>query len=193
MQDEYQLRTFEGKGILNDHLKKIKQATELFLSAFKGFRRDLAISIGSNPKYIKADFVGTQNMLAVPLLERGGDFEHLSIFFLSVSELVDGKLKIKFPWIINREGRKKILEEAEIIHKNLIKVSETAMQVHNLLKTASFEFDMFNGKNDDVGYHEADIIFSRDSLNVSMEIARAISERAVRFDIDIISKRDSVK
>ena len=188
MQDEYQLRTFEGKGILRDHLKKIEEAAGLFLSALKGFRRDLAISMQAHPKYIKAQFLTDASELGVPPLRLGGDFALLSRTLGLAEQTADGTLKISFPWAANQAEYKKIAEEMDLIHQNLMRVSDTAHQLSTLIQGACLEYDMFNGKNVDVGYTEANILFDRDALNVAMTTARAISERAVRFDIDLVGK-----
>lgn len=192
MQDQYQLRTFEGKGILHDHMKKIHEASELFMSALKGFHRDIRISESAVPENIKVSFSEDANILAIPPLMHGGDFANLSTALLRAEDAIDGEIKISFPWIVNQEGRKRILEEIEIIHRNLLLVADSAMQVHDLIQKANLQFDMFNAKNQDVNYKEADIIFNRDAMNIAMQTARAISERAIRFDIDLVAKKESI-
>ncbi|MBP6884693.1 MAG: hypothetical protein KBC17_02620 [Candidatus Pacebacteria bacterium] len=192
MQDQYQLRTFEGKGILHDHLKKIREASELFLSALKGFHRDIGISIRSFPENIRVEFKEEAKILDIPPLFHGGDFANLSEAMLRAEDAIDGEIKISFPWIVNQEGRKKILEEIELIHRNLLLVADSAMQVHDLIQKATLQFDMFNAKNQEVNYKEADIIFNRDAMNIAMQTARAISERAIRFDIDLVAKKESI-
>lgn len=192
MQDQYQLRTFEGKGILHDHLKKIREASEIFLSALKGLHRDIGISMSNFPENINVEFKEDAKILSIPPLFHGGDFANLSTAMLRAEDAIDGEIKISFPWRVNQEGRKKILEEVELLHRNLLLVADSAMQVHNLIQKTALQFDMFNAKNQEVNFKEADIIFNRDAMNIAMETARAISERAIRLDIDLVAKKESI-
>ena len=182
-------RIGEGKDLLQEHLAKVSERAEVFLGALQGFRRDLETSLQSVPKYMEAEFLNPAHLIAVPQFFDGKSFSDLvKMLDLSV-EALDGKLKVthpKTPPVGPAQNEKKqLLEEISITHKNLLDVADSAHRLYEAVRTALFEFDVFNSKNNDVGFHEADIMFYRDSINLAMSTARALSERAVRLDIDL--------
>lgn len=176
--EDIEHRTNEGREILKDQLMYIKTEADAFLGALKGFRRDLALSAKATGGMIHGEFKETATIIAVPPLLDGMSFADLRAMLHICTEAFFGK-------IVFESGSRKD-SEIEIIHKNLIDVSETAKRLYEIIKTAGFEFDVFNSQNLEAEHIECNILFNRDALNVAMETARALSEYAVRLDIDLM-------
>ena len=176
-----------GKELFIDHLTQITEQAKIFLGALKGFRRDLATSVEAMPNYIRAEFVENAHMIVVPELVDGMSFADFADMCALCEDALDGSIRFKNPPEAPDQKEKKALrEEMMLVHQNLIDVSDTAHRLYQMIAQAGFEFDVFNSKNNDVDFHEADVLFNRDALNVSMSTSRALSERAVRLDIDVM-------
>ena len=89
--------------------------------------------------------------------------------------------------------RNKMLEEARLAHTNLMDVADTANRLYQAIQTAGFEFDVFNTKNLEVGHSDMNVLFDRDAVYVSAATARALGERAVRLDIDLVEAIQSLE
>jgi hypothetical protein len=187
MQDDLGHRAIEGTGLLAEHLVKIHETAKLFLAALKGFRRDLSLSVQSCPDYIESEFAGHTNTLMVPPMQSGNSFGDLGQLLIFAEDAIDGSIKLKTPSLgPNTELRDRVMEESDMVHKNLVDVSDTAHRLYQCIEAACFEFDVFNTKNIEVGHPEVNIAFDRDSLYLAMARARALGERAVRLDIDLV-------
>jgi|GEM_PF-5599262 len=184
-------RTKEGQQLLADQLKNIAEMSGLFLAALKGFRRDLSLSVRSNEQYLQAEFAGPPDILAVPPLFDGAGFADLRKFLTLSEDAIDGSILVQIParGPIQEAARDALAEELMLAHQNLVDVSDTARRLYECIQNASLEFDVFNTKNIEVGYPEANILFERDALNVAMSTARALGERAVRMDIDLMESK----
>lgn len=193
IEGEVRDRLAEGNGILEMELDKVSRGAELVLGAIKGFRRDLALTSSSHEKYIRSDFEGFVAELAVPPMESGESFADLEKFMKFAEEAVDGKIEVYDPMGFLHEERKKMIADLEGTHENLMALSDMSRNYFEIIRNASKEFDTFNGNNTGLKTEDADIKFNRDSLNMSMETARAISERAVRMDIDLTAKINELK
>ena len=177
----------EGKELEQDHLIKVSGMTDFFLSAVKGFRRDLALSIPSCPDYLEADFLSLPNGLVVPPMPTAGSFGDLGKMLTLSDDALNGTIKLKNPKLGPDQGmREKLLEEALLTHKNLMDVSDTAHRMYQTIQTAGFEFDVFNSNNIEAGHANMNIVFDRDELYLAAATARALGERAVRLDIDLV-------
>ena len=176
-----------GKELLREHLVQIVEQAKVFVGALQGFRRDLATSVEAMPGYIRAEFIDGAHMIAPPVLVDGMSFTDLAQMLRLCEDALDGTIYFKTQLQAQDQNEKKELrEEMMLTHKNLLDTSDTAHRLYQAIAQAGFEFDTFNSKNNDVGFHEADILFNRDALNLSMSTARALSERSVRLDIDLI-------
>ncbi len=188
--EDIEHRTNEGREILQDQLMYIKTEADAFLGALKGFRRDLALSAKATGGMIHGEFKETATIIAVPPLSDGMSFADLramlhictEAFFGTIME--EGVLEK-----MNKDQKITFLEEVDITHKNLTDVSETAKRLYESIKTAGYEFDVFNSQNLDAEHTECNILFNRDALNVAMETSRALSEYAVRLDIDLMEAK----
>lgn len=190
MSDENTARTHEGEALLKEHLIKVEAQAKLFLSALKGFRRDLTLSIQASPSFFEPVFPEPVAMLAVPPLQNGMSFSDLQKMLSLAEDAIDGKIGISNPPAgPNQDEREKLSKEIDITHQNLLDVSDTAYRLYESIQTAGFEFDVFNTKNIEVGYEEANILFNRDAQNLAMGTARALSERAIRLDIDLVENK----
>lgn len=187
-------RIEEGAALLQDHLKKIEGQAELFVAALSGFRRDLAQSLEACPKYLLAVFTGDMELVAVPPLHAGSGFSDLDKMLGFAEDAIDGEIAVKNPRLGPDESAKEsLLDELEITHKNLTDVSDTAHRLYQSIQAAGFEFDVFNTKNIEAEYTEANILFDRDALNVSAATARALGERAIRMDIDLVASKERLE
>ena len=190
MQEDIAQRTAQGQELLKEHLVKIEANAKLFLSALKGLRRDLPVSMHACSKYFLAEFPEPVSTIGVPPLSSGASFADLREMLSFTESAIDGTIAIKNPPDGPDQGdREKIFKEIGITHANLMDVSEAAYELYQCIQTACFEFDVFNTKNIEVGCPEANILFERDSLNVAMALSRALSERAIRLDIDLMESR----
>lgn len=190
MSDDHMHRIGEGNDLFRDQITKITQTAEAVVPAVKGFRRDLGLALQASPDHIRADFPPLTAGLIVPVLEEGRSFSDLYEMLRLVEEGLDGAIRLRNPASGPDQKEKEIvLDEVGIIHQNLMDISETSRRLYESLKTAQFEFDVFNTKNIEAKYPEANILFDRDSLNLSMATARALGERAVRMDIDLMDSR----
>ncbi len=193
MSNEYEDRIEEGKVLLSEQLKKIEAQTNLYLAALKGFRRDLALS-ASAMSYIDAEFTGLVTMITVPPLSGGRSFADLSEMLRLCEDAENGSMYITTPPVgPDQSRRERLLAEIDITHKNLAEVSDTAHRLYETIRLACFEFDVFNTKNIEVRFTEANIIFDRDALYAATSAARALGERAVRLDIDLVEARRRVE
>jgi len=180
-------RKQEGDTLLKEHLAKISAQTDLFLASLKGFRRDLALGVQSKEQFMQAEFIGLTTILGVPPLFGGRSFADLQQMLALAEDAIDGRITLKNPPDgPDQTEREKLLEEITITHNNLMDVSDTARRLYDSLQAAGLECDVFNTKNIEVGDTEPNILFYRDALNVSAALARALSERAVRLDIDLM-------
>lgn len=187
-------RAREGTILLLDHLEKISESAKVFIAAVKGFRRDLPLSTKACPKYFHADFPESANIIGVPPMIDGMSFAGLREMLSLAESAIDGSIRIKNPPAGPDTADKEcLLEEMALTHSNLMDISDTAYGLYQTLQTACFEFDVFNTKNIEVEEPEANIVFERDSLNVSRALSRALSERAIRLDIDLMQKRREVE
>ncbi len=180
MPEENTERIAEGRELLQDHLAKIKETAEAFLGALKGFRRDLTLSSQATGKILHGEFNETAGILVVPSVVDGNSFADLSEMLHLTTHAFFGKI------LMEKGNSAALQEEIGLTHKNLTDVSETANRLYEALKTASYEFDVFNTKNIEAEFPEANIAFDRDGLNLSIETARALGEYAVRLDIDLM-------
>lgn len=187
-------RTEEGKALLSDHLKKIEGHAELFAAALAGFRRDLALSLDACPKHLVAAFTGDMDLVAMPPLHAGSGFADLEKALGFAEDALDGAIAIKNPRLgSDASDKDALLDEIEITHKNLTDVADTAQRLYLAIQAAGYEFDVFNTKNIEAEYTEANILFDRDSLNVAAATARALGERAIRLDIDLVESRERLE
>ncbi len=194
MQEDLEHRKAEGRELLAEQLKKTESAAALFLAALKGFRRDLALSAQSHPDNIDAEFVGLTNELGVPPMQNEHSFSDLDKLLALCDEALDGRIKIKNPKSgPNNETRDKLLEEAKLAHKNLMDIADAAQRLYQSIQTAGFEFDVFNTKNIEVRRPDMNILFDRDTVYVSAATARALGERAIRLDIDLVEGIQSLE
>lgn len=194
MLDDTTGRVAEGNELLADHLKKIEGEAELFTAALAGFRRDLALSLEACPKHLAAVFTGDMDLVAVPPLHAGSGFSDLEKMLGFAEDALDGEIAIKNPRLGPDSSEKEsLLDEIEITHKNLAEVSDTAQRLYLAIQAAGYAFDVFNTKNIEAEYTEANILFDRDALNVAAATARALGERAVRLDIDLMASRERLE
>ena len=194
MLDDQAARIEEGAELLRDHLKKVEGQAELFLAALTGFRRDLSLSLTACLKHLAAVFTGTTDLLVVPPLHAGSGFSDLDKMLGFAEDAIDGDIAVKNPRSGPDDSEKEaLLEEIELTHKNLTEVSDTAHRLYQSIQAAGYEFDVFNTKNLEAEYTEANILFDRDALNVSMATARALGERAVRLDIDLMESKSRLE
>lgn len=193
IEGEVRDRLAEGKEILEIELAKVQGGAELLVGALKGFRRDLSLSLETSGKYLFAEFEGYILELGVPAMTDGMSFAGLQNMLELADDTLEGEIKIKKPSGFETEERKQLLQDLEGTHINLLAVSDMARDFFEIIKNACKEFDMFNGNNTGVSTREADIVFDRDALNISMETARAIAERAIRMDIDLMSRINELK
>lgn len=192
--DDNTSRIEEGKTILGDHLKKVEGQAELFAAALAGFRRDLGLSLDACPKHLAAVFTGDMDLVAVPPLHAGTGFADLEKMLGFAEDALDGEIAVKNPRLgPDSSDKDTLLDEIEITHKNLTDVSDTAQRLYLAIQAAGYEFDVFNTKNIEAEYTEANILFDRDSLNVAAATARALGERAVRLDIDLMASRERLE
>jgi hypothetical protein len=186
-------RMKEGDMLLSDHYTEIRSAAALAVSTLKGFRRDLTLSLQSCKQYMQAEFGELPTGLAVPPFENGMSFSDLRRCLSLAEAAIEGSISIENPPLgPNQEDKHRLLEEINITHKNLADISDSAHRLYERLQAASFEFDVFNSNNILADYPAANILFDRDALNVAMSTARAISERAVRIDIDLMGSKDKL-
>jgi hypothetical protein len=194
MLDETAGRKEAGDELLKDHLKKVEGQAELFLAALSGFRRDLGQSLTACEGHLAAVFTGAIDMLVVPPLHAGTGFADLGTMLGFAEDALDGDIAVKNPRKGKDDSEKEsLLEELELAHKNLTDVSDTAHRLYQSIQAAGYEFDVFNTKNIEAQYTEANILFDRDALNVSMATARALGERAVRLDIDLMESKQRLE
>ncbi len=193
IEGEVRDRLAEGKEILEIELAKVQGGAELLVGALKGFRRDLSLSLETSGEYLSAEFEGYILELGVPAMTDGMSFAGLQNMLELADDTLEGEIKIKKPSGFETEERKQLLQDLEGTHINLLAVSDMARDFFEIIKNACKEFDMFNGNNTGVSTREADIVFDRDALNISMETARAIAERAIRMDIDLMSRINELK
>ena len=187
-------RIEEGAELLKEHLKKVEGQAELFLGALSGFRRDLGQSLVVCEKHLTAVFTGTVDLVAVPPLHDGNGFSDLGKMLSFAEDAIDGEIAVKNPRRGPDESDKEtLLDELELTHKNLTDVSDTAHRLYQSIQAAGYEFDVFNTKNLEAEYTEANILFDRDALNVAMATARALGERAVRMDIDLMDSKERLE
>ncbi len=188
--EDIEHRTEEGKELLKDHLSYIKVEAEAYLGALKGFRRDLALSSKATRGNIHGEFKETAAIIAVPPLSDGMSFADLRAMLHICTEAFFGKI-MHGDNLEKFSNKEKItfLEEVDITHKNLTDVGEAAKRLYETIKTAGFEFDVFNTMNLEAEHVECNILFNRDAMNVAMEISRALSEYAVRLDIDLMEAK----
>ncbi len=187
MEEDLAYRKNEGRELLAEQLKRTGEAALLFLAALKGFRRDLALSVQAHPDNLEAEFVGLTNQLGVPPMGNEHSFSDLDKLLAFCDEALDGKIRIKNPKIgPDHETRDKLLDEAKLAHKNLMDIADAAQRLYQSIQTAGFEFDVFNTKNIEVGRTDLNILFDRDTVYVSAATARALGERAIRLDIDLV-------
>ena len=186
-------RISEGKEILQNDLVKVEESARVFLGTLKGFRRDLLLVTQTCPKFIKADFPEPVHMIDVPPLTDGMSFFDLHEMLSLTEVAIDGKISIKNPPPSEqfKNDRVKIGEEIMLVHKNLLAVSEAAYAMYECIQNAGLEFDVFNSKNIEDECPQANIVFNRDEQGSAMMLGRALSERAIRIDIDLMeSKRN---
>ena len=194
MLSETLARKQEGIALLKDHLTKVSGEAELFLASLKGFRRDLMLAEQSVGDHLKSQFTGLTTLLAVPELAGGRSFADLCDFLGLAEDAIDGTITLKDPSNgPDLSARETLLEEISITHENLMDVSETGRHLYESLQTACLEFDIFNTKNIEVGDTEPNILFDRDALNASSALARALSERAIRLDIDLMERKYQIE
>lgn len=193
MDTELRDRKAEGFEILEIELDKVARGTELLLGAVKGFRRDLVLTVSSHEKYISATYSGFIQGIAVPPMTDGASFVPLSQMITLLEGTVEGEIFVKKVAGFLQDERQKLISDLVGTHENLIAISDMGRALFEIIKNASKEFDMFNGNNSGAKTREADIVFDRDALNLSMETARAIAERAVRTDIDLMSRINELK
>ena len=194
MLDDNAARIEEGAELLKEHLKKVEGQAQLFCAALAGFRRDLAQSMEACPKYLMAAFTGTMDLVAVPPLHSGTGFSDLDKMLGFAEDAIDGEIAVKNPRLgPDSSDKEALLDELEMTHKNLVDVGDTAHRLYQTIQAAGFEFDVFNTKNIEAEYTEANILFDRDALNVSAATARALGERAVRMDIDLMASKERLE
>ncbi len=194
MQDELVQRTGEGRELLKEHLANAEETAKGFLGALKGFRRDLGLSAQSFPDNFSADFLSRADGLGVPPMQNANSYSDLGKFLLLCDEVLNGTIKLKNPKMgPDQEMRNKMLEEARLAHTNLMDVADTANRLYQAIQTAGFEFDVFNTKNLEVGHSDMNVLFDRDAVYVSAATARALGERAVRLDIDLVEAIQSLE
>ncbi len=187
MNEEIAHRKQEGEELLREHLKKAEGMAGFFLAALKGFRRDLGLSTQSYPDNLDSDLPALPGGLAIPPMPDANGFSDLGRALLLCDAALDGKIRIKNPKIgPDHETRDKVLEEAKLAHKNLMDMADTAHRLYQCIQTAGFEFDVFNTKNIEVGRTDLNILFDRDAVYMAAATARALGERAVRLDIDLV-------
>lgn len=183
-------RIEEGKQILADHLSRTEEAARLFLASLKGFRRDLALSLQSCGSYIEAHFESLPNTLAIASMKDGSGFALLEKTLRECEGVLDGGIRLSQP---KEKDAEMLDKETSMMHENLVSVAEMAHQLNQVLMDASLAFDMFNSENLSKKMQSADIIFGRDSLNVAMATARALGERAIRLDIDLVASKHRIE
>jgi hypothetical protein len=194
MDEDRAARIEEGIELLSDQLTKVEGMAGVFLPALKGFRRDLSLAAQENPKYFFADFRNTASIIGVPPLRDGSSFSDLHKMLSLAEDAIDGVIRIKNPPLgPSTLIREKVLSEMDMVHRNLADVADTSHRLYEAIQAASFEFDVFNSKNIDGDFIEGNILFDRDALNLSMVTARAIAERAVRLDIDLMQSRHALE
>ena len=187
MKEDFSDRVKEGKELEQDNLTKVAGMAYFFLSAVKGFRRDLALSIPSCPDYFDAEFLSLPSGLVIPPMRNANCFGDLSKMLTLTDDALNGTIKLKNPNSgPDQSMRAKVLEEAALTHKNLMDVADTAHRMYQAIQTAGFEFDVFNTKNIEAGHSDMNIVFDRDELYLAAATARALGERAVRLDIDLV-------
>ncbi len=182
-----------GQEIMRDHFVQIGDTTEIFLGALKGFRRDLALSSKATFGNIRGEFIETATIIAVPPLSDGMSLSNLSAMLTLCTQAFFGTIAIDIPETMTEEEKNYFLEELDVTHTNLMAVSETATQLYQSIKETGFDFDVFNTENIENEHTECNILFNRDALNLAMETARALAERAVRLDIDLMESRESLE
>ncbi len=137
-------------------------------------------------------------MIAVPPLDGGRSFADLSEMLRLSEDAENGSIYVKNPptgprWSSEGGVREKLLSEIDITHKNLMEISDASRRLYQTIQSAGFEFDVFNTKNIEVKFPEANIIFDRDAQSVAMETARALGERVVRLDIELMEDKRRVE
>ncbi len=187
--EEIEDRKKAGEELLRDHLGHIKESAEAFLGALKGFRRDLLLSSQATGRSIVFEFSETPTILMIPSLSEKTGFPDLSKTLSLCAQALFGSISVSFSGTPPKDARTILLEEIELIHKNLADVSELANRLYESIKTAGFEFDVFNTQNIEADHRECNVLFDRDALNVSMETARALGEAVVRLDIDLMESK----
>lgn len=193
MDTEVRDRKAEGFEIMEIELDKVARGTELLLGAVKGFRRDLILTLESHPKYLSATFSGFIQGIAVPPMQDGNSFGPLREMITLLEGTIEGEILVKKTTGFLLDDRQKLMADLSGTHENLLAISDMGKALFEIIKNACKEFDMFNGNNMGSKTREADIMFDRDSLNISMETARAIAERAVRIDIDLMAHINELK
>ena len=120
-------------------------------------------------------------------MREASSFADLANMLSLADSALDGTIKLTSPKEgPDQETRTKILEETKLIHNNLMDVADTANRMYQAIQTAGFEFDIFNTKNFEVGETSMDIVFDRDTIYLLAATSRALGERAIRLDIDLV-------
>lgn len=183
-------RVGQSQDLLLSHFQKVSSATDLLFSSLKGFRRDLSLTMKEFSD-IEGRFDEHPHDLAISPLKTGADFKQLEGILRNAEASLEGEIHI--PEHVSEKKRDSLLKELDITHKNLLDLSESAQRLYDILKECLYDFDSFNRENREKGYLDADVSFDRDAHFVSMSASRALGERAVRLDIDLMNMRHAIE
>lgn len=176
-------RAEEGVEVFRDHMEQASEGLRTLLSTLDGFRRDMVqLKDADSPIIIQMEQM--LRPFVTPSITPDMQIEALVHALTRCAPLLEGKIEAE-PRATVAEHLPRALSDLRAIHSNLGDVSHAAKQLHDLLLGAERSFDAWNAENGEE-YMTANIHFDRDGLNLASTLARAIGERAVRLDIDVV-------
>ena len=184
-------RKEEGQALLKGQLENIGAGLKQFLPTIEGFRRDAVTMVEHSDSPLKIRLESVRRSYVPPAISEEQSLSALSQTLKRAVTVLEGDVHVPSE-IRSAIARSSALLELGILHKNLSMVGSAAKNLHDLIQTAVRSFDQFNAKNGEE-YAAANVAFDRDSANISSEEARAIVERAVRLDIDVVTATEQVR
>jgi hypothetical protein len=166
-------RAGEGVEILKDHLEKISLMAKNLADVIEGVCH-------TNPYNGKA-----------VILKDGSSFAELVPMLRTASHLIDTKIASRSLYI--SQGTEPTASDLQRMHEDLTRIRNASHPTYELLQKATLSFFSFNAENADKEYKEADIIFDQDALATASSATRAVTEHALRLDMDVMIDVEKMK
>ena len=188
MSESFEERKEAGQSLFKEMVDKLDVAMGRFVSALSGFCNDAQKMNPDVP--LKIDLERTSRAFITPALSEEEMFSAIAQTLVRASTILEGSVHV--PAKLADSQLSAVAHELHIFHSNLAAVGKTANHLHELLSATAYRLYRFNSENREE-FAMANIQFDEDALALSTTSARAIAERSVRLDIDVVTDLGTVQ